>query len=325
MLVISLAYVLDLIFGDPVWFPHPVKIIGWIIVRLEKLLRNVFTSARTGGVMLALLVSGGTYLSVFLLVRFAFSIHYYFGFCVSAFLIYTTLSVKGLANEAGIVLKQLGKPNLDSARRQLSKMVGRDTHNLGKEEIARATIESVAENTSDGVIAPLFYAFIGGVPLAFAYKAINTLDSMIGYKNQSYKEFGWASAKLDDIANFIPARISGALILLAALAFKRDWRSSLKILFRDGRKHPSPNSGIPEAAVAGALGIQLGGISYYGGIISHKPFIGEPKECLQSWHIKGAISLMHIASVLMLVFCIAVFSCVAVGERYCLKLLYYHL
>ncbi|HHT9120762.1 MAG TPA: adenosylcobinamide-phosphate synthase CbiB, partial [Candidatus Hypogeohydataceae bacterium YC41] len=187
---------------------------------------------------------------------------------------------------------------LDTARRHLSGIVGRDTHKLEEGQIIRATVETVAENTVDGILAPLFYAFLGGPALAMAYKAVNTLDSMIGYKNDRYLHFGWASARLDDLANYVPARFASRLIPLASLLVGLRYKECYFFTIRDGRKHPSPNSGIPEAAFAGALGVQLGGPSTYGGILSEKPLLGEPVEPMTTQKISEAVKLAYITSFL---------------------------
>ncbi len=183
--------------------------------------------------------------------------------------------------------------HLDEARKRLSQIVGRDTHSLSEEEIYRAVTETVAENTSDGVIAPMFYLALGGPALALTYKAINTLDSMVGYKNERYKNFGWFSARMDDIANYIPARITAILMVIASAILKLDWMNSLKIIWRDSRCHPSPNAGYPEAAVAGALRLRLGGINYYLGEPHKRPFIGVPVNNFSITSIRNSIRIMY--------------------------------
>ena len=202
----------------------------------------------------------------------------------------------------------LDAKNLDGARNELSCLVGRDTSSLDEKGITRALLETVAENTSDGVIAPLFYLAIGGPPLAMAYKAINTLDSMVGYKNEKYLYFGRASARLDDIANYIPARITAILLAVAAFILRKDWRRAWRITLRDSGNHPSPNSGYPEAAVAGALGRRLGGLSYYGGMPSNKPFIGDDAGEFQVRDVREAGRLMLMTSALMVLISIVVLS-----------------
>ncbi len=206
------------------------------------------------------------------------------GMAAVIYLTATTIAVRGLITSAQAVIRPVKEGDLEKARHNLSMIVGRDTHNLSREDILKAAIETLSENLSDGFIAPLFYLLIGGLPLAMMYKAINTLDSMVGYNNGTYRHFGWASARLDDIANYIPARITGVLIVFATFTFMlfRDnvrmltaTRCSFITMLRDGKKHLSPNSGIPEAAMAGALGIRMGGPAVYGGVVVEKPYIGE--------------------------------------------------
>jgi len=197
------------------------------------------------------------------------------------------------------VLKEMEKNSLSEAKNKLSKIVGRDTQDLSKDRIIAATIESIAESTNDGIIGPLFYLVLGGPVLAFAYKSINTLDSMVGYKNEKYLHFGWFSAKLDDFVNFIPARISGFLIAISSAIIGGKFKESIEVMARDGNKHSSPNSGVPEAAMAGALGIRLGGPSTYQGRVFEKPYLGEEERILQPFLIKEALSISLIASILM--------------------------
>lgn len=298
---VLLAYVLDLIVGDPQWLPHPVRVIGKAINWLEKLVRIYFNNLKTGGILLSVVVIIGVYIISWLIVFLANSTNELLGLIVSIVLIYTTISIKSLYQSAIHIYGALITDNLDLARYHVSHIVGRDTMDLDKDGIIRACIESIAESTVDGIVSPLFFAFIGGAPAALAYKAINTLDSMLGYKNDYYKDIGWSSAKIDDIANFIPARISLWLFPLAALFLGKNARQSLIVAFRDGQKHPSPNSGISEACVSGALGIQLGGINYYQGEMYLKPFIGDYRGKIQPKHIKESIHLMYGVSFLMLI------------------------
>ena len=267
-----MAFGLDILIGDPRWLPHPVRIIGRCIEWGETILRKLMP-ARVGGVLLTILIVGATYAAAFYIVWLVrHHIGGIVGSIIIAILASATLALRGLVMAVGGVFRS---PNIDEARRRLSMIVGRDTQALDEEGIHRAAIETLAENTSDGVIAPLFFLAIGGVPLAMAYKAVNTLDSMVGYKNERYLKFGWASARLDDIANYLPARLTGILMVIAA-SFVRSANATraLATMFRDGQKHSSPNSGIPEAAMAGALGVVLGGPSRYGGVLVDKPEIG---------------------------------------------------
>jgi adenosylcobinamide-phosphate synthase len=235
------------------------------------------------------------------------------GVIVSVVLLWTTLATKSLYTESKRVSDALQNEDLAGARQALSMIVGRDTQNFNEPEIVRAAVETIGENISDGIIAPLFYALLGGAPLALAYKASNTLDSMMGYKNECYHDLGWASAKLDDLLNFVPARISGILMIAAAYLSRLDGKGAWHIFWRDRRKHPSPNSAHGEAAMAGALRIQLGGATSYQGIRSAKPLIGDPIRKLESKLIREAHRLMFITSLLGLV---AVLGCTWTCNHY---------
>ncbi len=286
-----LAFFLDVMIGDPQWLPHPVRTIGKGISRAERFLRARAASPsgeKMAGILLVLLITVPAFLiTVLILVilrlltgnagRIA-------GMAVIVYLTATTLAIRGLIVSSQAVIRPVKEGDIEMARRNLSMIVGRDTRSLSGKDILKATMETLAENLSDGFIAPLFYLVIGGLPLAVAYKAINTLDSMVGYNNDTYRHFGWAAARFDDIANYLPARFTGILIVCAAFLaalFKDTGRAltvachSFTTMCRDGRKHLSPNSGIPEAAMAGALGIRMGGPSSYGGVIVDKPYIGE--------------------------------------------------
>jgi adenosylcobinamide-phosphate synthase len=278
------AFFLDLAIGDPPWLPHPVRIMGKGIEKMEIFLRRHFkqNEERLAGILLAiitaLVVLAVTFLIYKVIIWFSSNILMIIGIIVLVYLISTTIALHELINSARLVIEAVKDRSIKVARQRLSRIVGRDTANLSDEGILKATIETLAENLSDGVIAPVFYLVVGGLPLAMAYKAINTLDSMVGYKNEKYRHFGWAAAKLDDIANYIPARITGILIVISSALISRSLstvRCSLKTMLRDGRKHPSPNSGVPEAAMAGALGVRLGGPLTYEGIKVEKPYIGE--------------------------------------------------
>ncbi len=296
LLSIVLAYLLDLIFGDPGWLPHPVRGMGRLTEYLEKKLRGSISSQILSGAVLAIAVVGLAYLGAFFAIRFAEQINRWAGFAISTVLIFTTLSSRSLSKEARSVYQSLKSGSIKDARKKLSLIVGRDTEALNQDEIIRATVETVAENSVDGIISPLFYAALGGAPLALAYKAINTLDSMVGYKNEKYLYFGWFSAKLDDVANYIPARLSILLVPLASLILRKRALNTLCTILRDGKKSPSPNAGIPEAAFAGALGIQLGGVNYYQGKKVSKPILGVEAKQREEEHIIEAIHLMWVIS-----------------------------
>lgn len=243
---IGIAFLLDIMIGDPRWFPHPVRMIGVCIEYCEMALRKLIPSERMAGIFLTTIIVFGTYLATYQLLVFFYEIRWSLGILVSIIIIFFSLSTRDLLRETGNVLSALKSGDLKQARKNLSRIVGRDTHNLNEQQVAAGCIETSAENIVDGIIAPLFYAFIGGPALAMAYKSINTLDSMVGYKNERYLNFGWASANLDDIANFIPARIAALILPIASYLCGKDYLNSVKILKRDGQKHPSPNSGIPE-------------------------------------------------------------------------------
>ncbi|AJE02432.1 adenosylcobinamide-phosphate synthase CbiB [Geobacter pickeringii] len=292
-LAILVAVALDLLLGDPRWLPHPVVQIGRLIAALEGLLRRLVPNERLGGVLLLVLTVGATFGTAWGLVRGAALLHPAAGIAVSALLGWTCLAARSLHGESGLVARALATGDLPEARRFLSYIVGRDTAELSEPEIWRGTVETVAENTSDGVIAPLFFLMVGGAPLALAYKAVNTLDSMVGYKNERYRYFGWASARCDDLANLIPSRIAGLLICLVAPLAGCSGCRALRTMVRDGRNHSSPNSGIPEAAVAGALGVRLGGTNAYFGTPVEKPTIGEPLRPLDAAAWRGAVRLMY--------------------------------
>ncbi len=244
------------------------------------------------------------YVATYSVVCAAFQLNTYFGFLVYVLLVYFTISLKALAEAALEIKKNLADGNDDEARLHLSHIVGRDTETLNCEEIVRATVETVAENTSDGIIAPLFYLMLGGAPLAMTYKAINTLDSMVGYKNKEYIQLGWASARCDDLANYLPARITGFLLFLSAFLQQKDWKNSWLTLKSDARKHESPNSGYPEAAVAGALKIRLGGTNFYKGIPRTSPLIGRQERVLNASSIGEVVRLMYCASFIMFIVCL---------------------
>ena len=278
--------------------PHPVRLMGALISRCEPTIRTRFisaTSRRMAGLLLAVFVPGFSFLAAWGSLKLAFLVHPWLGNLLWIVLGYTTLAAKDLAKHAWEVYHRLYAGSLQEARQAVSLMVGRDTDQLTKTGIARATIESVAENTSDGVIAPLFYLVIGGPPLALAYKAINTLDSMIGYQDALYRDIGWASAKLDDLANIIPSRLSAGLLLVSSYFRFAAAANAWSIYRRDCAKHASPNSGHPEAAMAGALGVLLGGSSVYNGIQVEHPQLGDPTNVPQSRHIPMAIELMWIS------------------------------
>lgn len=304
---ILIAFILDLAMADPRWFPHPVRIIGKTIQALEWVLRRIRIPEQIAGVFLAMIVVAFTYTVTALLVYGISMFGDIYRVAVCGVVIYFTISLRGLTDEALNVAAMLDANDLDGARQTLAGIVGRDTANMSSEQVKRACIESVAENMVDGVISPLFFAFIGGPPLAMAYKAVNTLDSMVGYRNERYLRLGWASARLDDAANLVPARISVVLIPIAAAICRANPINAIRIGWRDGQKHPSPNSGIPEAMIAGALGIQLGGTAVYNGVVSQRPLIGNQEEPLSVKTIEKTVQIVSVCSFLAVISGIALF------------------
>lgn len=305
ILSLYIGYITDLIVGDPYSFPHPVKYIGKLIKVVENFVRKTAKTDRglkIGGFFLWFVTVGTTFAVTYLIVKLArFNTIVYVA--VNSILIYTTLATKCLKDEAKKIYEVLKTGDLQKSRTQLSYIVGRDTENLDEKEIIRATVETVAENTVDGLIAPLFYAFIGGAPLAMAYKAINTLDSTVGYKNEKYLHIGFASAKIDDIANYIPSRISVILFTIGNFFLGNDYKNCFKISIRDRKNHKSPNCAFSEGAVAGALGIQLGGTNVYFGETVYKPTIGDKTREIEVEDIARTNKILYATSLTsMLVF-----------------------
>jgi adenosylcobinamide-phosphate synthase len=266
---VGIGLALDLAFGDPKWLPHPVRAIGWGIVQQERFWRRTPVPLRWSGVLLWLATVGGTAAVV------AASMLWLPRPWIAAYWIYSFLAIRDLDAHAGAVVTELIRRDIPAARAQLAQIVGRDTADLDETEIMRGVVETVAENLGDAVVAPLFYLALGGPVAMAAYKSVNTLDSMVGYKNERYREFGWFSARADDWANWIPARIAAGLIWLVSVTPGYSLRRSIRITLRDGASQPSPNSGYPEAAAAGALGVRLGGLNHYGGQPSQKAYLGD--------------------------------------------------
>jgi adenosylcobinamide-phosphate synthase len=280
---------LDLALGDPRWFPHPVRGFGWCAVRLERFWRATKLPLRWAGASFTVSAVGIACAIVWSTLPW-----------LNIFWIWTLLALRDLDWEATLVWRALERSDLDEARRKLAMIVGRDTAHLEEPEILRAAIETIAENLSDAVIAPLFYLGLGGPVGMAAYKAINTLDSMVGYRDERYAKFGWASARLDDLANFVPARLTAGLIWVCALILGYDARRSRRITLRDASSQPSPNAGYPEAAVAGALGIRLGGVNFYRGARIDKPYLGDSVNPLDKRAFRAARVLLYASSALML-------------------------
>ncbi|ADL08174.1 adenosylcobinamide-phosphate synthase CbiB [Thermosediminibacter oceani] len=303
-IIILCAFVLDLLLGDPRRPTHPVVLTGKLIAYLEKILYGAFKTPaglKAAGVILWLITVPTVYISSYAIIALSYKLNYWLGFFCSTWLIYTSLATKNLADEAFAILAKLRSGDLQEARARLGGIVGRDTQDLPVEEICRATVETVAENTVDGIISPIFYAFLGGGPLALAFKAASTLDSMVGYKNERYIHFGWFSARMDDLLNFIPARLGGLLILTASLLLGLDAKRGFKTVLSDAGNHESPNAGIPEAAVAGALGIRLGGWNSYSGSLHFSPYMGQKLRDIKPEDIKVTVALSIISAFLALV------------------------
>ena len=297
-----IAVLADFLIGDPRSKWHPVVLIGKLIASLEKTLRRQGDSAlrqRLTGALLVVLVLGVVYSIVYDLMHFLATVHPYVSALGGALLLSFAITPRSLAEAGSEIKEYLLSGNLTAARAKVGWIVGRDTDRLDEGEVTRATVETIAENIVDGIISPLFYAAIGGVPLAFLYRAVNTLDSMVGYKNAKYRHFGMVAARVDDAFNYIPARLTGILIIVAAALLSYDAKGAWQAIRRDAAKHPSPNSGIPESAVAGALGIRLGGLNYYGGVASFRAYMGEQKHLLASRHIRQTIQIMYLVTGLM--------------------------
>ncbi|MGI5929079.1 adenosylcobinamide-phosphate synthase CbiB [Pseudoflavonifractor sp.] len=310
LFALLLGFLLDLLLGDPRWLPHPIRAIGALIAGLEKLLRKIFPKNQggemAGGVALVILVlalSGGFTLLVLWLCG---KVGLWLRFLAETILCFQLLATRSLKGESMKVYKALKAGDLEGARYAVSMIVGRDTQCLDEAGVARAAVETVAENASDGVIAPLIFLAIGGAPLGMVYKAVNTMDSMVGYKNDPYLWFGRCAARLDDVVNFIPARLAGLLMCLGAGFSGFDAPNALRIFRRDRKNHKSPNSAHTEAAAAGALHIQLGGSNYYFGKLVEKPTIGDADHPVEPLDIVRVNRLMYATAFLALVLCCGV-------------------
>lgn len=307
------GFILDYVLGDPKWLPHPVRLIGKFIEKGENFFRSKFPDTEKGqknaGMILSIITVLLAFLVPFLILILCMQLTPYFlaktgwsinvAGIVNAFMCYQIIAAKSLKTESTKVYDKLLGGTVEEARKAVGNIVGRDTDFLNRDQIVKATVETVAENTSDGVIAPIFFIMIGGAPLGFAYKAINTLDSMIGYKSDKYINFGRFAAKLDDVVNFIPSRIASFLMLFSSLILRCDVKNAWKIFKRDRKKHSSPNAGNLEAVAAGALKIQLGGDSYYFGKLHKKPYIGDDIQEAKPKHIRMANNMMYMTALWM--------------------------
>lgn len=290
---------LDAVLGDPRGWPHPVRVIGRLIVVAERGLRAVARGGvfaeRAAGVVLTLITVGSTVGAAWAILAICDGLGTWASFLGRAALIYWGLAARSLGHEARLASEA---PDLATARRELSMIVGRDTEALDRPEICRACVETVAENCADAVVSPLFWYAIGGPLALWGFKAVSTLDSMVGYRNDRYRHLGWASARLDDAANLIPSRLTWILIAAAAFFLRQNAASALRLGWRDGRNHPSPNAAWSEAAMAGALGVQLGGTATYGAVPSIKPKLGDPGMPFGPETVRAAVRLMWVASFL---------------------------
>ena len=299
------AILLDLILGDPHWMPHPVRWMGAMIAGLEKVLRSLLPKTpggeRLGGILMALLV-GGTFCGGSALLLWGLAlISPWLAWGVEVWLIYQLLAARALERESMAVYPCLIGGDLPAARTAVSRIVGRDTQSLDEAGVAKAAVETVAENTCDGVVAPLNFLWLGGLPLGMLYKAVSTMDSMVGYRNARYQFFGWAGARLDDLFNLIPARLAGLSMCLAAAVLPGySGRGAFRVFLRDRKQHKSPNSAHTEAACAGALGIQLAGDASYGGKLVKKPTLGDPLRPVEPQDIPRACRLMYADALVVL-------------------------
>jgi adenosylcobinamide-phosphate synthase len=308
-ILLPAVYLTDRVAGDPEWFPHPVRLMGWTITRGETLLRRPgqcgATELLTGAALTAAVVSA-SYLLTRLIIIEAYRRSSLLGRLIETGLGWTCLAARNLQDEASLVVAALELEDISAARQRLARIVGRDTENLDPHEICRAVIETLAESASDGVIAPLFYMSLGGVPLAMAYKAVNTLDSMIGHADARYFYFGKAAARLDDAANFVPARLTALAIGAVGWTSNTGGCDAWKVWLRDGNKHKSPNAGQPESAMAGALGVRLGGGNYYQGEFTPAAPIGAkfpppgPEQARKAVRIVGAVTLLGLGAGVLL-------------------------
>lgn len=298
MIQIILGYTADLFIGDPYWLFHPVRWIGQFILFLEKKLLKAETAfkQKTKGLLVLLLVSSVSFVIPFIILKLSFAIHVLLGLVIESFMIYQIFATKCLDVETKKVYMALKTGDIKQARKAISFLVSRDTHDMSVEDIIKASIETIAENIGDGVIAPMFYVVIGGAPLGWYYKSVNTLDSMVGYKNDRFNHYGYCSAKWDDVLNYIPARLTAVFILVAGLFLRFNLRNGIRILKRDKRNHASPNSAFPESAAAGLLDIQIGGKASYFGEVSMKPTMGDANKNIEISDLYKVKQLLYATS-----------------------------
>lgn len=302
-----IGFAVDLVIGDPEWLYHPVRLIGHLITWSEKRVRSVFPETKRGqraaGCMLVLIVLSICICVPFAMLKAAYSVNFWLGFFLESFMCFQILATKSLKAESRKVYDALQEKGVNAGRKAVSRIVGRDTESLTEEGVIKATVETVAENTSDGVIAPLFYMAVGGAVFGFAYKAVNTMDSMVGYKNEKYRYFGTAAAKLDDLANFLPARLSAGFMIVSAFICRANGKQAIRIYRRDRKNHKSPNAAQTESVMAGALDVELAGNAWYFGTLYEKPVIGDKNRAIEAEDIRRAHGLLYTTALLgLLVF-----------------------
>ncbi|MBP1561513.1 MAG: cobalamin biosynthesis protein CobD [Oscillospiraceae bacterium] len=314
VLPIIIGFILDLVFGDPYTLPHPIRLIGKLISRLEVFVRNRFKSLRLGGIFLALTVLVLSSCIPFAVLLLSYKLNLFFGIAVESIFCYYLIAARCLRDESMKVYSAIREGDTEKARKAVSMIVGRDTETLDESGIIRAAVETVAENTSDGVTAPVMYMALGGAALGFFYKAANTMDSMIGYKNEKYAELGRFAAKLDDVMNFIPSRFTAVVMIISSCILGLNGKGAYRIWKRDRRKHDSPNSAQTESVCAGALDIRLAGDAYYFGELHKKEYIGDDDRPVENEDIRRANRLMYCTSIIVLIVSAAVraliFGCV---------------
>lgn len=313
LIAVLIGFILDLIFGDPQWLPHPIRFIGFLISKGEKIIRKMLPKTDrgefAGGIVLLIFVCSISTLLPLGILALAGMVHSYLKITIASIFCYQILATKCLKTESMRVYKYLVKDDMPNSRKYLSWIVGRDTANLDKVQITKATVETIAENTSDGVIAPLIFMIIGGAPLGFFYKAVNTMDSMVGYKNEKYMYFGRFAAKLDDVLNYIPAIISAYIMIVASFIINLDYKNAFKIYKRDRYNHASPNSAKTESVCAGALNIMLAGDAWYFGKLHKKKTIGDDNRAVVIDDIKVTNRLMYMTAIVSVV----LFSMIRLG------------
>ena len=309
VVALGLGFALDALLGDPYRMPHIIRLVGSLVSVAERTLRRLLPATpageRAGGVALVVVVAGASTACAWALLRLAYGASCWLGLAAETFVCYQMIAARQLAIEALRVRDALEREGVAAARKAVSMIVGRDTQALDEGGVIRAAVETVAENASDGVVAPLLFMALGGAPAGVLYKAVNTMDSMVGYKNERYRHFGTAAARLDDVLNFVPARLTGVLMCVVAPLVGLDGKGAWRVFVRDRRKHASPNSAHPEAACAGALGVRLAGPASYFGVVHDKPYIGDDLRPVEPADITASTRLLAATSLAALAVCVA--------------------